>query len=1326
MATAATAAPQPPFVVGRPSPGPPTTTPATSDWKGSGFFRRSRTSLGVSVASSAHPAPVAASTAHTAAMAALTRNRHAATSQGGAWPRIVVRDVTGRTLDTFTTLQDAIYRASWNVKTLHEWPKTSLEWRLPKAPVPSRPDYSRAGTHRVTSYSLDLTRSYRNQLHSAPVHSQPVVEIDVDDVSFVAESLRLLPHMPSFAFLRHSLLAGGKTYLRIVGSLLLHQRQIGLTDKREPEYTFPGFCTGCKRAGFCYGCDKNPKPHVHEDIPMRTGGGFRYFRRDLPVNQHAHRDPRNWSTGDSDLDLFNIIERCGGLAAYERAAMLSQDVMQDGQFASHLPSLPHFSRVRLLHGPWPGQKNTFTTIEDSDKENIEEQEEEEDEEEEESVDGDCRPATIATDRPWRKSALKKESVYSRAGEEDASRKLRRSVLIDTGQGRAVMTGEASDVDDDATAMDTSEYDSGFETTAGSGRRRRVGVIGSETPTSSRPSRVSTGSRPSTLLAPERSRSRSKSPGVAFGGSLRRSVAGVDDGASGRDAVEETPEERRARLENIPFALKRDDVNYQAPTFFAPKRRERRSTVSKDPFSRDREYNIPKGGQFQLKKGPKKTTKFFNVKRGDSNYKPPKKFELKDTDHKATEFWSRSNQDSKGKGRRGHGDDDDDEARRRRRRKGDSEDSELDSAIGSASTRGRRRGGKDGEDGDDKAGKGGKSGTEGDENENDDGGLKGAGTGTDVTGDGSEEAEAAAAEKRKRKEVVKKQRRAISPPGFKIIQRTPSPPPRQPTPEPTPPATPPPPSPSRGEPQLPDITLPEIPNLPEWKEKEKAERQKKLKFMVAPPPPPLKDGPKKRRPPPRVRKPLKLPLQRMKTKPAEAPVGADDVQDMNDPLDWLAKYCIINPDRLPLYEMVFEAVVAEQKPRYFKPEPPTVKDVLKEVQKEKEKGSAAADSGGEDKDKKKKKGSGKKKKGDKSAEKEQTMSQLSLLQRSLLDQPKVGLSLPEQQLEKLCYTLDTLHDKLEDLSSELQVLDDKRTKQVAVKARELFPEVAAPDYTPKRKKKGKKSKSKPITPAVKLRHEDITDDVILARLDDKMLAALRREPEVHQTELEIGRAREKISDVSQRLQELAGDKLLTDAFCMNHYFAQQEVNHKPSQFRRQQSELYNRLHPDPDYEMNLEEVEDALQQINGHLLTQKEFFFLYNVLNLPARSSINFRLFSVIAALSEKVTQLDPVIRKMINNTDYNALDVKMEKCRELFQFLEDDDLAPRGGATADRLAVELTAGGLTPEHTRFVLTKFNREKRGVVDFLDFVTYVPLFILIHRRIISHPLREELDL
>lgn len=57
-------------------------------------------------------------------------------------PRIVVRDVVGRELDTFTTLQEAIYRAQWNVRTTCE-SRSPREWRLPKAPLPSRPDYSR-------------------------------------------------------------------------------------------------------------------------------------------------------------------------------------------------------------------------------------------------------------------------------------------------------------------------------------------------------------------------------------------------------------------------------------------------------------------------------------------------------------------------------------------------------------------------------------------------------------------------------------------------------------------------------------------------------------------------------------------------------------------------------------------------------------------------------------------------------------------------------------------------------------------------------------------------------------------------------------------------------------------------------------------------------------------------------------------------------------------------------------------------------------------------------------------------------------------------------
>ena len=58
----------------------------------------------------------------------------------------------------------------------------------------------------------------------------------------------------------------------------------------------------------------------------------------------------------------------------------------------------------------PGQKNFFIAVRDPDKE-IEEEEEEEDEKDD-TVDFKRRPDTIATERPWRKSALKKDSSLS--------------------------------------------------------------------------------------------------------------------------------------------------------------------------------------------------------------------------------------------------------------------------------------------------------------------------------------------------------------------------------------------------------------------------------------------------------------------------------------------------------------------------------------------------------------------------------------------------------------------------------------------------------------------------------------------------------------------------------------------------------------------------------------------------------------------------------------------------------------------------------------------------------------------------------------------------
>ena len=66
---------------------------------------------------------------------------------------------------------------------------------------------------------------------------------------------------------------------------------------------------------------------------------------------------------------------------------------------------------------------------------------------------------------------------------------------------------------------------------------------------------------------------------------------------------------------------------------------------------------------------------------------------------------------------------------------------------------------------------------------------------------------------------------------------------------------------------------------------------------------------------------------------------------------------------------------------------------------------------------------------------------------------------------------------------------------------------------------------------------------------------------------------------------------------------------------------------------------------------------------------------------------------------------------------------PHGTIPINSLCVELQAGGLTAEHLSFVTDKFNTTQKGYVEYMDFLTYVPLFVELHDRIVSNPLSTE---
>jgi hypothetical protein len=134
-------------------------------------------------------------------------------------------------------------------------------------------------------------------------------------------------------------------------------------------------------------------------------------------------------------------------------------------------------------------------------------------------------------------------------------------------------------------------------------------------------------------------------------------------------------------------------------------------------------------------------------------------------------------------------------------------------------------------------------------------------------------------------------------------------------------------------------------------------------------------------------------------------------------------------------------------------------------------------------------------------------------------------------------------------------------------------------------------------------------------------------------------------------------------------------------------VYDNVDRDEDDEINISELDFALKSVNYDLISDPELTYVHSILELAGRWKLNFRLFSLIAALSEKVVALEDMVKKLINGMDFQALEVKMKKCKELFYLLDSMDSTGRGGVvTTDSLAVELQAGGLTQEHVLYVRT----------------------------------------
>lgn len=144
---------------------------------------------------------------------------------------------------------------------------------------------------------------------------------------------------------------------------------------------------------------------------------------------------------------------------------------------------------------------------------------------------------------------------------------------------------------------------------------------------------------------------------------------------------------------------------------------------------------------------------------------------------------------------------------------------------------------------------------------------------------------------------------------------------------------------------------------------------------------------------------------------------------------------------------------------------------------------------------------------------------------------------------------------------------------------------------------------------------------------------------------------------------------------------------------------------------------ALRLANSQL-TPSEEEYLCRIIEMTGYSiedGSDIRLFSILAALSHRITSLDNWMKSLLDNIDYRLLDMKTFKCKTLWECNVDPET---NKISLEQLIVELRVGGVSLAHQQEAKDRLQHLK--ALDLLDFLTYIPLFIMIHESVVNNPL------
>ncbi|XP_033745323.1 LOW QUALITY PROTEIN: uncharacterized protein LOC117330881 [Pecten maximus] len=160
--------------------------------------------------------------------------------------------------------------------------------------------------------------------------------------------------------------------------------------------------------------------------------------------------------------------------------------------------------------------------------------------------------------------------------------------------------------------------------------------------------------------------------------------------------------------------------------------------------------------------------------------------------------------------------------------------------------------------------------------------------------------------------------------------------------------------------------------------------------------------------------------------------------------------------------------------------------------------------------------------------------------------------------------------------------------------------------------------------------------------------------------------------------------------------------------------------DFDTVININALQIALEGIEAlSKMTPKQREYVIKVLHIDEATEVTFRMFSVITALCERVTNMDSLSQHLLEICNMADIERKMELYKAMF-YHNIPSYRNNNFITSESLKIEMIAGGLNWNQQDFVMEKMEPNKFGEISFLDYMCYIPLFLSLHDNICDNPL------